>query len=177
MFEFEHGRKDMRLRGYDYSQAGAYFVTLCLERRQCLLGSVVDAEMRLSALGQMIEQVWADLPHHYAHVELDQFILLPNHLHGIVFLTGDSTGGRPRRAVDLPKLITGFKIFTTREHRKGSVIGRWQGIEGKLWQKSYFDRVIRNDRELKALREYIANNPLRWHLDRENPEYQGQAGP
>jgi REP element-mobilizing transposase RayT len=160
-------RKATRLPGYDYSQAGGYFVTLCVEARQCIFGTVEDGEMRLNPLGRMIHEVWGGLASHYSLIAMDEFIVMPDHLHGIVFLTGDETGKRPDGAIDLPTLIRNFKNFTVREQRKGVQQERWTAVPLGLWQRDYHDHVIRNERDLAAIREYIASNPMRWHLERE----------
>ena len=86
-------RRSIRLKGYDYSQAGAYFVTICVQDRQCLFGNVVDGKMNLNNAGEIVKSVWHDLPNHYAHVELDDFVIMPNHFHGIVVLTGNAPVG------------------------------------------------------------------------------------
>ncbi|HPN32919.1 MAG TPA: hypothetical protein PK843_00255 [bacterium] len=91
----KHHRRSIRLKGYDYSQAGAYFVTICTQNRQCLFGDVTDGEMRLNAAGQMVQSVWDELPLFYPGVDIDEFVVLPNHVHGIVILVGAAPRGRP----------------------------------------------------------------------------------
>jgi REP element-mobilizing transposase RayT len=152
-------------------------VTLCVEERRCLFGSVLNGVMTRNPLGEAVHSVWGGLSEHYPWVQMDQFVLMPNHLHGIVFLTGDETGERPRDAIDLIELVRRFKTFTTREHRRGVAAGHWPPLipgrwpeSARLWQRGYHDRVIRDDRELAAIRAYIVNNEMQWLLDRENPE-------
>src|SRR3989304_5953169 len=82
-----HHRRSIRLHGYDYAQAGAYFVTVCTQGRECLFGDVTEGQMRLNSLGTIVQACWADLSHHYSHVELDAFVVMPNHVHGIILLT------------------------------------------------------------------------------------------
>src|SRR5438067_207353 len=113
-------RKSLRLEGYDYSRAGGYFVTLCTEERRCLFGDVVNGEMKLNALGQMVHDVWGGLAEHYPYTVVDKYMVMPNHLHGIVFLTGDERGARPADAIDLQKLMRNVKQFTARQHGKGA---------------------------------------------------------
>ena len=143
-------RKSTRLRGYDYATAGAYFVTVCAREHARLFGAVVHDEMKPSRVGRIVEGCWAAIPDHFPIVRLDAFVVMPNHVHGIVWLP------RAGHAPPLPLLIGSFKSAASRE------AGR------RLWQRSYYDRVIRNEAELRLLREYVADNPLRWTLDEEN---------
>jgi putative transposase len=144
-------RKSPRLRHYDYAQAGAYFVTACAFGRQCLFGQVASEEMQLNELGRIVREHWLRIPFHWTGVELDSFIVMPNHLHGIVGLT------RAGQGPPLHTLIGAFKAGVSRE------MGR------SVWQRTFHDRVIRSEPELQALRQYVADNPLRWALDAENP--------
>ena len=144
-------RQSLRLRAYDYAQAGAYFVTLCASSRACVFGEIADDQVRLRPYGQIVHEAWSAIPSHWRDVELDAFVVMPNHLHGIVVLS------RAGQAPPLPTLIGAFKAGVTR--RTGRAI----------WQRSFYDRVIRNDQELEAIRRYIAENPLKWAVDRENP--------
>jgi len=88
-----HHRRSIRLKNYDYSQAGAYFVTICTHGHIHLFGEVVDGEMRLNPFGEIVQAVWFDLPQHYGHVQLDAFVVMPNHVHGIIVLTADPVVG------------------------------------------------------------------------------------
>ena len=144
-------RKSPRLRQYDYAANGAYFVTACTRARACLFGTVVSDEMKPNRLGRVIEECWASIPDHFPAVALDAFVVMPNHVHGIVWLPGAG------HAPPLPVVIGSFK----------SAVSRLAG--GPLWQRSFYDRVIRSDSELCALRQYVTDNPLRWALYRENP--------
>ena len=112
-------RRNLRLTGYDYAQAGAYFVTICAQGQECLFGDVIDNEMALSDAGKMVSQ-W-------------------------------------------------FKTMTTNEYMRRVRQGHWPPFPGKLWQRNYNERVIRNDVELNAVRQYIASNPAKWNQDTENP--------
>jgi REP element-mobilizing transposase RayT len=140
------------LRGFDYATGGAYFVTVCVSGMRCLFGEVVDDRMILNSLGRSVEKALVDAPTHWIGVRLDRFVVMPNHVHAIVWL--DSRAGQ---APPLHRLVGGFKAAASR------AAGR------PLWQRSFHDRVIRDDAELEALRRYVAENPLRWALDRENP--------
>jgi putative transposase len=165
----------MRLREYDYSQTGAYFVTICVKNRKCLLGEIFGGDMRLSHYGEIAGQSWLDLPNHYRHVELDVFAIMPNHLHGIVLLTEVGAGLKPAptksmvRKQALSEIVRAFKTFSSQR------INKLREMSGNLfWQRSFYDHVIRDDESLHRIREYIINNPLRWELDQENPLAKGK---
>ena len=164
-----HRRRSIRLRGYDYSQPGSYFVTIVTHDRQCLFGDVIDGEMRLSDAGIMIAQAWEWLATRHSHVELDSYIVMPNHLHGIIVITADTRRGDSRIApVTKPKslgrLVGAFKTVSA---KRFNLAERAPGQP--LWQRNYYERIIRDEAELGAAREYIVNNPLKRELDRENP--------
>ncbi|MBI3089709.1 MAG: transposase [Candidatus Tectomicrobia bacterium] len=167
----KHHRRSIRLESYDYSQPGAYFVTVCTRNRACVLGHITDGQMRLNSHGASIQACWQELPQRYHHVGLDSFIVMPNHLHGILVLSADRRGGSrtaPTPCVEqkpLGRLIGVFKTVSTKR------INEMQGAPGRtIWQRNYFERVIRNEEELRHIREYLVTNPSRWAVDRENPE-------
>jgi len=174
-----HHRRSIRLRAYDYSQAGAYFVTICAQNRQCLFGEVADGEMRLNDAGRMVHDVWNDLPRHYAGVELDAFVVMPNHVHAIVIIVG--AGLKPAPTVraglkpaptkhGLPEIVRGFKTFSSRRINE---MRQTSGVA--VWQRNYYEHIVRDEESLNRIREYVVNNPLRWEWDRENPTV--KAGP
>ena len=144
-------RKSPRLRDYDYATSGAYLVTVCARDRACLFGTVIEDEVRLSKIGETVARAWIEIPSHFDGVALDQFVVMPNHLHGFVLLS------RAGHAPPLPVLIGSFKSAASR------AAGR------ALWQRTFHDHVIRRESELHALRRYVIENPLKWALDRENP--------
>jgi REP element-mobilizing transposase RayT len=157
------------LRTYDYSTPGYYFVTICVKNRLPLLGRIADGVMRPSRAGAMVDQVWGDLPDHYPGVEVDAWIVMPNHVHGIVVIheptdTPDST------RLSLLDVMQRFKSLTTARYIAGVKEQGWPPFPRQLWQTSYFERVIRGDRELDEARRYIADNVAKWALDRENPD-------
>ena len=169
-------RKSIRLKGWDYSEPGAYFVTICTHNRQPLFGQVVDGEMVLNEYGQIVREAWFDLPNHYAHVELDAFVVMPNHVHAIIVLTADPVGAglkpAPTPAAPTPaptrhplsEIVRALKTFSARR------INALRGTPGvPVWQRNYYEHIIRTERALNAIRRYIAENPLRWYLDRYNP--------
>jgi len=181
----KHHRRSIRLNGYDYTQAGAYFITICTHERACLFGEVVGSEMRLNDAGRMVETVWDELPCFYPGVDIDGFIVMPNHIHGIIVLVGAAPRGRPDDVIDdrpdsgqprgvaptlsLPDVVHRFKTMTTKRYTDGVKQSGWPPFRGRLWQRNYYEHIIRNDESLDRIREYILNNPLQWELDRENP--------
>jgi REP element-mobilizing transposase RayT len=150
----EHHRHSLRLEGYDYSQNGAYFVTICTHQGVCILARVVDGRCQETRIGQIARWVWEELARHYA-VILDEFCIMPNHVHGILFIEEGSSHG-------LAEIVRGFKSYSAKRINQVTKSG------GKpVWQRNYYERVIRNERELNAVREYIRNNPMKWELDQE----------
>ena len=150
-------RRSLRLPGYDYSQAGAYFITGCTQNRVMLFGGVIDGDVRLNEMGTIVQQTWDDLPTHYSGINLDAFIVMPNHVHGIIILADES-----ERRHAIPEIVRGFKTFSARR------VNERAGKRGILWQRGYYEHVIRNEKALDRIRAYIANNPARWADDPEN---------
>lgn len=159
-------RRNPRLPGYDYQQPGAYFVTVCLLDRLRLLGKVVNGRMQESPAGQMVRSVWEAMPERYEGVEVDEFIVMPDHIHGIIILTG---AGSPS-SLSLPPVVQRFKSLTTTRYREAVVSSDWTPYRGSLWQRNYYDHIIRDAAELNRIRQYIRENPLRWTLKRSHPE-------
>jgi REP element-mobilizing transposase RayT len=114
----------------------------------------------------MVQAVWEAIPQHYAGVEIDEFIVMPDHLHGIIVLTG--ADGHP--SLSLPQVVQRFKSLTTTRYRQGVQASGWEPYGGSLWQRNYYERIIRDEAELHRIRQYIQQNPLRWTLEREHPE-------
>ena len=172
-------KRHMRLPGFDYTRLGAYFVTICMHNRLCLLGEVVDGCVRLSEAGRFARDAWEHLPMHYPHVRLDAWVIMPNHVHGIVCLAkaeaapsgiGAGTGLKPvptggeTPRYGLPEVVRAFKTFSAKR------INASRGTAGApFWQRSYYDRVIRDDASLDRMRQYVLDNPARWRQDPENP--------
>lgn len=153
-------RKSIRLKYYDYSQAGGYFVTICVQKTRWLS----------EPMGEIIRQVWYDLPNHYSNVELDEFVVMPNHIHGIIMLSDVGAGFKPaptmsQQRYSLPEVVRGFKTFASRKINE-----YYKTVGQKFWQRNYYEHVIRNENELNRIREYIINNLLKWQFDWENPE-------
>lgn len=219
-----HHRRSIRLKGYNYTQPGAYYVTICLHVKDSqLLGKVVKGKVQVSRYGEIVWKCWNQLPRHYSNVKLDEFIVMPNHVHGVIWLVGPEEcvgkGGvgaglqnshakdvKPARTIDdghdardahdahdldipdcvydgddskegdrrgimagvvrkpsvvkrypLPEIIRGFKTFSARR------INELRGIAGvPVWQRNYWENIVRNEDELRRIREYIVMNPRRW---------------
>ena len=176
-----HYPRSIRLKGYDYAQAGAYFVTICTHRQDCLLGEIVDEEMMLSAYGEVAKTCFDEIPQHFPHAEVDAFVIMPNHLHGIIVITHGSDveaqhAAPLREPVDGP---TPGSLSTIVRSFKSASTKRINELRGEprvpVWQRNYYEHVVRNDRDLDRIREYITTNPLKWALDRENPQRTGHS--
>ena len=201
-----HHRRSIRLKGYDYTQPGAYFVTFCAYQRDEIFGEVINGEMKLSPLGEIVRQEWFRSGEIRKEIQLfeDEFVVMPNHLHGINWIVESvgADGVRPndgnraearvrrddiqpekgrmpyaptraslRRAPrSLGSFIAGFKASVT------SRAGRELNVTG-IWQRNYYEHIIRNDRELNNIRWYIVNNPLNWQLDRDNAQNTRKLSP
>jgi putative transposase len=177
MIEFNHKpryRHLSRLKDYDYSQPGAYFVTVCTKNRFCLFGEIHNDRIKFNSYGEIIRLSWLRLPDYYPNVELDAFVIMPNHIHGVIFLKDVGAGlkraptGFEGKPYPLSEIIRGFKTFSSRQ------INKLRNTPGaSVWQRNYYEHVIRKDESLAQIREYIETNPLRWALDRENPANRG----
>jgi len=175
-----HHRRSIRLAGFDYRQANAYFVTICTQVRCCLLGEIIDEVMHRSDAGRMVEQVWNELPERYPGVDVDAFVVMPNHIHGIIVLSGqaiDGFRGNIRRgdghgtiAPSLADIVQRFKSYTTAEYRHAVCHLGWPPFPGKLWQRNYYEHIIRDAASLDTIRQYIETNVLQWSMDEENPK-------
>jgi putative transposase len=162
-------RKLNRLREYDYSKDGHYFVTICVKNRLECLGKIYNERMIPNENGKIVIKCWDDLPNHYHNIRLDGFIMMPNHVHAIIIIKNPIVGNGfkpfPTKKYNLSEIIRGFKTFSSRK------INEQRNITDKFqWQKSFYDHIIRNEKSLNKIREYIQNNPLQWHLDVENNE-------
>ncbi len=170
-----HRRRSIRLDGYDYSSAGTYYISVVVQGRLCLFGKVVDGVMRVNEAGRMVSRVWDGMQDRFPFLESDEFVVMPNHVHGVVFLgqavatMGEMSGQTAGDAPTLGDVVRVLKSVTTVEYGRGVRELGWERLERRLWQRNYFERVVRNGSELRAVREYIANNPMNWELDRENP--------
>jgi REP element-mobilizing transposase RayT len=157
-----HHRRSIRLPGFDYSGGGTFFVTICVDGRECLFGDVIDGEMHPNGAGRMIDANWRKLPSLHPAVALDAFQLMPNHLHAVVLLTACPD-------MSLWDLMRRFKSFTANRYVEGVRSEGWTRPREHLWQGDYYEHVVRDDRSLESIREYIAANPANWTSDPDNP--------
>lgn len=189
-------RRSIRLQGFDYSQPGSYFVTLVTCQRECLFGEVLNGEMRPGQLGEIAAASWAALAWHFRNIELDEFVVMPNHLHGIIVIVNEParrgeamanvTANRgtfmvaiasplqptPARTTphgttprSLNAVMQNFKSVTSRRIRKLAAYA-----ERPIWQRNYYEHVVRDAPDLERIRAYIRNNPAKWSDDDQNPE-------
>lgn len=172
-------------------------MTVCTHDRMCLFGDVVDGKMRLNDAGLMINNVWNEIPKWYPGVDIDEYAVMPNHFHGIVILKNYDVGappcGRPEprdtimihgqargpapttvKRLTLSDVIHRFKSLTTNKYIHGVKQFQWKPFHRALWQRTFHDRIIRNETELHTIREYIMNNPLQWEYDENNPNKMNQ---
>ena len=165
----KNNRHSIRLKEYDYSKAGTYYVTICTQNRECLFGAIVNGEMQLNDMGRVVSDEWIKSTGTRHEIELDEWVVMPNHFHGIVMFT-ESVGAihesplqmtqKQRRNMGLSKLIGRFKMVSS---KKINEMRQTSGV--KLWQRNYWEHIIRNNDELINIREYIRNNPENWKPD------------
>lgn len=170
-----NNRHSIRLKNYDYSSNGAYFVTICTHEREYLFGDIVNGKMKTNNLGNLVVSIWESLPNRFP-VIIDTYQIMPNHFHGIIVIVGAGlvpalelgapvTNRAPARGAPTPKQPT-----------LGNIIGAFKSLstntraQCKFWQRNYYEHIIRNETELFKIREYITLNPLMWERDRNNPE-------
>lgn len=192
----KHNRRSIRLKDYDYSAAGAYYITMVTHHRECFFGEVVDNEMLLNDAGKMLDKWWCKLQEKFSGIELDEYVIMPNHFHGIIIIANndDNVGAIPRNRPDenaqqtdenktqtgentvsplhipnkydgLGRYISWFKRMTTNEYIRNVKQNDWQAFDGKLWQRNYYEHIIRDEAELNKKRDYITSNPLNWKTD------------
>jgi putative transposase len=193
-----HHRRRLRLKGYDYAQDGAYYVTICAQHRLCLFGDIVDGKIRLNTAGSAVQVAWNELPRRFARLELDTFVVMPNHIHGIAAFVGAGLAlpGEKRAASSTPTrgdavggMVGGARMLgdvgkgaASGAPTLGDVIRAFKSLSaihvnrllmrsGPLWQRNYYEHIIRDEDELNRIREYITHNPMQWELDRENPAF------
>jgi len=189
----KHHRRSIRLHGYDYSQAGAYFITLVTYQQECIFGDIVDENMVLNHIGKIVQWEWLNLPKRFNYLELGGFMVMPNHFHGILFIHETSvvphqgaintpsinpqspnkvemdveeSSFQPNESkpASLGAIISQFKSRATKEIWK---IPSWNGIP--IWQRNYYERIIRDEQEMEKAWRYIESNPAQWRRDDENP--------
>jgi REP element-mobilizing transposase RayT len=169
----KHHRRSIRLKHYDYSQPGSYFITICTHAKTLLFGEIVDGEMQLNELGKIVEQCLSEIPVHFPDVILDKQVIMPNHVHMIIVLWTPCKGtacraptierfGKPTKS-SIPTIIRSLKSAATKR------INQIQNTPGQsVWQRNYYEHIIRDEMELNHIRRYVINNPPQWEYDREN---------
>jgi putative transposase len=182
----QHHRRSIRWFAYDYAQAGAYFVTVCSEDHVCLFGSVIGATMQLNAVGYVAQECRRQIPGHFENVELDTFVVMPNHVHGIIVIhdamiphVGATHASPLRNAPNGPKPRSVGTIVGSYKSAVSKRINEVRATPGRtLWQRNYYEHVIRGEQQLSRIRRYIEDNPAHWTLDHENPQAKcyGQVG-
>ncbi|MBN2015787.1 transposase [Candidatus Dojkabacteria bacterium] len=186
--------KQFRLKNYDYSSSGYYFVTICTANRKHFFGEVKDQKMNLTTLGKMVQKCWVDIPNHFSYTRLDTYVVMPNHLHGIIIIDrcrrdrmnlgrdgiySIPTGLLPHDPFDKSRMVE-KKIVELQPQKKSlsiivrvfkAAVTKWSrenDWEYRVWQSRFHDRIIRDEDELDRIREYIENNSLNWDEDRNN---------
>ena len=193
-------RRATRLRDYDYSQPGAYFVTICVQHRKCLFRTIIDGKMRLNEIGQIVVECWNLIPQHFPSLELGESVIMPNHMHGIISWNitdcrgevtsptpderknitdrrGEVTSPTPderKNATDRRGEVTSpslGKIIAYFKYQSTKHINQHRNVAGtRVWQRNYHDHIIRDDTDLQRLRQYIQDNPMKWELDQLHPD-------
>lgn len=184
-----HHRRSIRLKGYDYSQAGLYFITICTQNRLCIFGIIKNDEFIGNDSGRMIQAIWNDIPDYYDGFNTHEFIVMPNHIHGIIEIKNNPVGAGPRACPDvvpdfdidsksvkwqpqgvaptmtLSDIVHRFKTLTTKRYTDGVKQNNWQRFDKKLWQRNYYEHIIRDEKSYLKISEYIKTNPSKWRDD------------
>lgn len=171
-----HHRRSVRLSGYDYAQSGAYFVTICAENRACLFGIVTDGTVQLNDAGRIVQNAWSELPGRFSQINVDSFVVMPNHIHGIIVVGAqfiapsnslsnrveEAARGAMNRTPTVGEILRAYKAVSTRMIRS-TVSADFR------WQRNYYEHIVRNEESLNRIQQYIVDNPIRWDSDRDNP--------
>ncbi|HET9137345.1 MAG TPA: transposase [Candidatus Kapabacteria bacterium] len=160
-------RKSTRLANHNYQEPGSYFITICSHNKAATFSTIKENSLHLSIYGEVIEQCWQEIPEHFRNTRLDSFVIMPNHIHGVIHIDDWNTS-KPIIAESMSSLkpsslgsiIASFKSASTKYIRK-----RVNDASVEIWQRNYYDRVIRNEKELLQVRQYIEANPLKWRED------------
>ena len=192
-----HHRRSIRLKGYDYSQAGLYFITICIQDRECFFGNIVNGEMILNDAGKMADNEWGKIPDRFINVQLHEHIVMPNHFHAIMEIVGatlvvapDGTtvapvgttvapgneivgnengqpqGIAPTKPKTVGDIVGAFQSIVTVEYIRGVKQLDWPPFNGKLWQRNYWEHIIRDEQSYHRISNYIINNPNNWKGDK-----------
>ena len=173
---YDRSRRSIRLKGFNYSTDGAYFLTICVRNRECLLGEIQCGKMVLNDYGEIVRYVWEGLPKQVLDIYLDEYVIMPNHFHAILVIDKsvdsanvydglDVNEAKDRRKMLLPKVVGRFKMLAAK------AINQSREIEGSFWQRNYHENVIRSEEDLQRVREYIVNNPMQWEMDENHPDH------
>ncbi|MBD2576241.1 transposase [Oscillatoria sp. FACHB-1406] len=165
-----HHRRSIRLKNYDYRQNGTYFITLCTYEKQCWFGKIVGGEVHLNALGKIARSCWQEIPHHFDGVNLDVFVIMPNHLHGLLTILHE-TAWSSEATQEFGKMVSGsvssiLRCYKAAVTRKINLLCNSKAYP--IWQKNYYEHIVRDEESLSSIRQYIIDNPLVWEND---PEY------
>ena len=179
-------RRSMRLNEYDYAQAGLYFVTICCQNWTCLFGEIMNGEMILNDAGMMIKKWYYELENKFPDIKCNEMVVMPNHLHAIFQIVGATLvvarndvntqkycqkqkNGQPQGiAPTVGNVVGAFKSITTVEYIHGVKNNGWRRFDGKLWQRNYWEHVVRNENEYQRIAQYILDNPAKWEMDQLN---------
>lgn len=151
-----YNRHSIRLKGFDYAKPRLYFVTICVQSRQPLFGNVCDGKMVLNDAGEMVKSCWEQIHQRYPSLSINQYVVMPNHFHAIVDLS--SSDG----TISMPSVIGAFKSISTNEYISGVRRGLWMPFEKRLWQRNYYEHIVRGLMDYCRIIKYIQNNPVRW---------------
>ncbi len=182
----KHNRKSIRLKGYDYSKTGLYFITICCQNKVHLFGNVINKQMILNDAGKMIEKWFNELQNKFPDIKCHEMVVMPNHIHFIIENIGsvgadlrvclnDSNFSKTEKRVSeilgehagspLHRVLQWFKTMSTNEYIRGVKNNNWIPFDGKLWQRNYWEHIIRNDQSYQKISDYIINNPSKWNDD------------
>ena len=155
-------RKSLRYNGYDYSNPGLYYVTICSQNHVCLFGKIENGEIILNDAGKMVERWYYELENKYQDLKCNEMVIMPNHIHFIIENTNINS---KRVGPSLIEIVQWFKTMSTNEYIRGVKQLGWPRFDGKLWQRSYWDHIIRDQKTYKNICEYIYCNPMNWKDD------------
>lgn len=176
----KHHRRSIRLKGYDYSRAGLYFITICCQDRACLFGGIIKEKMILNDAGKMIEKWYCELENKFTDIKCREMVIMPNHFHCIVenvgadlrvcphdlYKSGEQNVLGEHIGSPLRRVVQWFKTMSTNEYIRNVKNLDWTPFNGKIWQRNYYEHIIRNDQSFHRISEYIINNPVKWTEDK-----------
>jgi putative transposase len=165
----KHHRRSIRLKGFDYSRSAVYFVTICVQNRECLFGTISQNQMILNDAGMMVSAEWMALSTRFTAITLDGFVVMPNHFHGIIYMSPDSIENPT-----LGEIIGAFKSIVNHNYIDGVITKNWEPFNKRLWQRNYYEHVVRDDFALQKIQGYIQNNPFTWQKDSLHPDIESK---